>query len=103
MNGDPGWHLDKRVPISIIIAMVLQTAAILVWATRLDYRVGTLELNNTVQDIRILKLEDFGPKIAVIEVRQFEVLRRIDIQTVTMQRILDIVAKLEKPLYDAGK
>jgi len=102
MNGEPGWHLDKKVPISIIFAMVIQTAAILVWATKLDSRVVSLETNNAVQDVRIAKMEDFAPKIAVIEVKQTETLRRLDIQTITMQRILDIVAKIDKP-HDAGK
>lgn len=41
------WHLDKRVPISIIIGMVVQTFAFVylgtTWKVEIEQRVGTLE------------------------------------------------------------
>jgi hypothetical protein len=37
------WRIDKRVPVAVIIAMILQIAGILVWATQLDARVGGVE------------------------------------------------------------
>ena len=38
-----GWRIDKRVPVAVIIAMALQIAGILVWATQLDARVAGVE------------------------------------------------------------
>jgi Tfp pilus assembly protein PilO len=40
---DNGWHLDKKVPISIIVAMLAQFAGGLWFISKLDSRVGALE------------------------------------------------------------
>lgn len=37
------WHLNKEVPISIILALVLQTVSGIWFISKLDSRVGTLE------------------------------------------------------------
>ena len=37
------WHFDKRIPIALIAALLLQTAGMVAWAARLDTRVGHLE------------------------------------------------------------
>lgn len=48
MNGETeemkeGWHLDKKVPLSIILALMVQTAALIIWGARLDGRVTSTE------------------------------------------------------------
>jgi len=42
-NEANGWHLDKRVPIALIAAMVLQTAGALLWAGAAMQRIDYLE------------------------------------------------------------
>lgn len=37
------WHLDKRVPIALIVAMAVQTAGALVWAGAAMQRIDYLE------------------------------------------------------------
>lgn len=37
------WHLDKRVPVGIILAIVLQTAGLVWWASKMDSRIASLE------------------------------------------------------------
>lgn len=37
------WHLDKRVPIALIVSMGIQTAAAVWWASSVSERVSTLE------------------------------------------------------------
>lgn len=41
------WHLDRRVPISIIIALALQTITFVylgtTWKADIDHRIGSLE------------------------------------------------------------
>lgn len=37
------WHLNKEVPISIILALVLQTVSGIWFISKLDSRVGSLE------------------------------------------------------------
>lgn len=34
------WHLDKRVPIALIVTLVLQSAAIVWWASGVEARVN---------------------------------------------------------------
>ena len=58
------WHLDKRVPIGIIFALVVQTITFFViatsWKTTVDGRLGRLEeivSDNKSQGDRIIILE----------------------------------------------
>ena len=37
------WTLDRRIPIAVIIAIILQIGMALIWATDLDARVGYIE------------------------------------------------------------
>lgn len=37
------WHLDKKVPIAVILTIMLQTGTFVWWGSRLDHRVETLE------------------------------------------------------------
>lgn len=44
MNHDEnGWHLDKRVPITLILTLLIQAAAGLWFAAKMDSRVMALE------------------------------------------------------------
>ena len=96
IDGQIGWHLDRKVPIGIILAILLQTFFLVVWGTKLDSRVGVLELNDPKQDARLTRLEDIGTRVAVMEEKQNTMLDRMKIQTVTMQEILGIVSKINK-------
>jgi len=58
------WHLDKRVPIGIIVALVIQTIAFFTiaaaWKTSVDVRIERLEeiaVASNKQGDRILILE----------------------------------------------
>lgn len=42
-----GWHLDKRVPLAIIVSILAQTGGIIWWASAIDRRVTELELTKT--------------------------------------------------------
>lgn len=52
MTGDNQWHLDKKVPISLIVTITLQFAAGVWFASKLDARVSNLESNKTEQKER---------------------------------------------------
>lgn len=45
-----GWHLDKRVPIALILAIALQTGGALVWAGAASERLKTLEARSARTD-----------------------------------------------------
>lgn len=58
------WHLDKKVPISIIAALALQTLGFIyfgtAWMTEVDFRVSSLERLNEErkpQEGRIITVE----------------------------------------------
>ena len=62
--GQEQWHLDKRVPIGIIFALLIQTVAFFTiaaaWKTSVDGRIDRLEeiaVDSTKQGDRILILE----------------------------------------------
>lgn len=37
------WHLDRKVPVTIIMTILVQTAGLIWWASKMDSRVATLE------------------------------------------------------------
>jgi len=55
-----GWHLDKRVPLALIITLILQTLGGVVWLTRLGVDVDNLkvqqEKNSSIPE-RLIRLE----------------------------------------------
>jgi|SRR5580698_11425013 hypothetical protein len=38
-----GWKIDKRIPVPMLLAILAQTMAIVIWGTHLDDRVVMLE------------------------------------------------------------
>lgn len=56
------WHLDKKVPIALIIAIMVQTGGALWWTSKLDSRIETVERHvaDTKDDAaRLVRLEAF--------------------------------------------
>jgi hypothetical protein len=59
-RSDYGWHLDRKVPIALIVALAAQTGAVSWWAATLSVRVDLLERQVTTigpQAERIIRLE----------------------------------------------
>lgn len=44
---ESNWHLDKKVPIAMILTIAMQTGAFVWFAARLDQRVEALERSET--------------------------------------------------------
>lgn len=47
-SSDGNWHLDKKVPIALILAILAQTFAAGVMLSRMDSRIAALELSDQV-------------------------------------------------------
>lgn len=63
---DPNaWHLDKRVPLALIVTLVGQMAFFVWWASQVDSRMAAAEITNSQQDERILALQDAANQQAV--------------------------------------
>ena len=43
MDSEARWHLEKRVPIALIVAMFVQSAGLVWWVSKLDSRVAAVE------------------------------------------------------------
>jgi hypothetical protein len=57
---DRQWHLDRKVPIALIVALAVQTSAVSWWAATLSARVDLLERQAVAigpQAERIIRLE----------------------------------------------
>lgn len=52
-----GWHLDKKVPIGIIIAILGQTVLFVWWVSQEDARLNAALAQNIVQDQRLGDIE----------------------------------------------
>ncbi len=79
------WHLDKRVPISLIIAILVQAASF-VWAvSKLEFKVEDHErrivANEMVDQRRERELYGLNDRLARLEEQgkaQFDTLKRIE-------------------------
>ena len=62
-NNDPAggvWHLDKRIPVALIITLGLQTAGVFFWMGQLSVRIDQLEnraLSAATNSDRLTRLE----------------------------------------------
>ena len=61
---DRAWHLDRRVPIALILALLAQTGSFIWWASGINQRVTALEEKQTlatasapVQSDRLTRVE----------------------------------------------
>lgn len=58
---DTSWHLDKKVPIALILAIVLQTGGLVYWAGGVSERLTTLERQAATaaqQPERLVRVEE---------------------------------------------
>lgn len=66
MPGDrEPWHLDKRVPVALIFAILLQTGTAFWWAASIQERVGNAEQDIVRIDARTDAIRDIAQDQAV--------------------------------------
>lgn len=51
------WHLDKKVPVALIMAIVIQTGTFIWWLSAQSARLETVVQVNATQDTRIGAIE----------------------------------------------
>ena len=76
----PQWHLDRRVPVALIAAIMMQTIGIVWWAATLSARVDVLE-----ERIRAARTNE--TRIVRLEANQTAVYQRLDRIEVLTRRI----------------
>lgn len=75
------WHLDKRVPVALILAILLQTGSALWWAATVNARVERLEKDaaQTIgTDSRLVRLETQMQSINETLRETKDILRRME-------------------------
>lgn len=77
MSGEvsSNWHLDKKVPITLIVTLIVQSATIVWWARGIEARVYAVEKDQAKQEKRDDN-QDREARDAVIQLRAQ--LERID-------------------------
>lgn len=55
--GQEPWHFDKKVPIALIVTIVVQTVAVVWWASGIHHRVATVEAMQFVLASRTTSIE----------------------------------------------
>ena len=91
MSDMNGWHLDKRVPITLVLVIMIQTSAAIWWAASINARVAATELilaaRAPVID-RFIKTED------AYSLLRNELVNRLDRMTTDFNRLEDKVDRL---------
>lgn len=81
------WHLDKRVPITLILAICMQTLSALWWAASMNYKVESYE--RRLENLETITKETGTQYTAIIErmarleeksQQQLEIARRLETQ-----------------------
>jgi hypothetical protein len=86
MEGDDGnWHLDKKVPIGLMLGLALNAGLGIWYASKLDSRISYLEQDGVHTTLTIEKIQQTG---SANETR----LTRVEDHT---ESILEIVRRLE--------
>lgn len=57
VSRDSGWRLDKRIPVTLLVAIFIQSMAVFLWAAHLDGRVSNLE-STTVSTEKFAHLDE---------------------------------------------
>ena len=82
------WHLDRRVPIALIVTIIVQTAALGWWAATLTGRVDVLE-----RDLERQRVVDVELRADVNQIDRLSIA-----QTKKMENILAIVERIDRRL-----
>ena len=87
-----GWHLDKRVPVAMIVAIVGQFAGFIWWAATTDARlidharrIDRMEISSTEAGRALNNLSEKFARVDERMAAQLEILRRIETE-LTRQR-----------------
>lgn len=82
------WHLDKRVPITLIATLALQTAGIVWWASSLSARVdqaheaiGTLRASEAARAVEDRRISEALARLDERLRAQTEILQRLERRT----------------------
>ena len=59
------WHLDKKVPIALMVTIFMQSATAVWWASSIESRVGSIAKSDDAQSLKIQTVENSVQTMAV--------------------------------------
>lgn len=86
VNISNDWHLDKRVPIALILTLLAQSAGAIWWASSVNSRIAQLESRVSVTE---------SIRVDMIETKQ--------LARITAERLRRIEDKLDEMQKDGGR
>lgn len=96
-----GWHLDKKVPITIVAAIVIQLLGGLWFLARLDGKIEeqAARLAKTEAQISTIDREnrDFGNRIVRIEEKSSATLSLLQSIEARLERVIPLIRRQEIP------
>lgn len=96
MDADAAWHVDKKIPIALIVTIVLailgQTIAGTVWITRIDTKV-----DNTITRVEILERSKEAAALAAQP--QTERLIRVETKVDAMHEDINAIKQALSPSH----
>lgn len=78
------WHLEKKVPVAIIVALLVQSATIIWWAAGMEGRTRGLELRLATMENAQVKA---GEQQGAVMVQLATMTERLTAQTEALRRI----------------
>jgi len=66
MSDQESWHLSKSVPVTFILAIILQTIALVWYVSSLDSNVETNTREIARHEVRLMQLEETTQQQAVL-------------------------------------
>lgn len=63
------WHVDRTIPLALIIALLTQTAGAVWWARGIDARIEALEKGDAGRTAQATQLNDIAIEIAALKER----------------------------------
>lgn len=59
------WHLDRKVPIALMVTIFMQSATAVWWASSIESRVGTIAKSDDSQNLKLQSVENSVQTMAV--------------------------------------
>jgi hypothetical protein len=82
MKDDGAWHLDKKVPLGLLIMIVVQTLSLVyvgtTWKTDIDHRLNTLEKSDDARSPQGNRLTILEQQFSFIQQTLGRIERKLD-------------------------
>ena len=94
------WHLDKRVPIGLILAILVQTAALGIWLGDLNSRVSSIEHSRYTREQGLVAEEKINQNRLQVDRLEARTVRTLDSINAKLEDIQRQIAAQREDHHD---